>query len=87
MYKIKRGHILAAMLCVFAFIFCMVFGFRNYTYFAFAALAFVGYVYADRKMLRCPKCGGGTNFELLMRAMKTGTYKCKHCGADIQIEK
>ncbi len=87
MYKIKRGHILAALLCVFAFLFCMVMGFRNHGYFIYAALAFFGYFYADRKMLCCPKCGKGTNFELLVRAMRTGVYKCRHCGTEVKIEK
>lgn len=82
---VKSSKIYFAFLCVTVFSVCLVGGFFIKPLFILAAAALAGYVWIDKKYLRCPHCGGFENLDRLFYA-KTHTYHCRHCGEIIKIE-
>lgn len=82
---IKSSKISAAFLCFIIFSICILVGFFFKPLFILASIAMVGYVWIDKRYLRCPYCGGFENLERLFYA-KHHTYHCQHCGKILKIE-
>lgn len=82
---IKNSKIRLAFLCVVVFSACVVGGFFYKPLFFLAVIALAGYVWVDKKHLRCPHCGGFENLDRLLYA-KNHTYHCQHCGEIIKID-
>ena len=82
---VKSNKINLAFFCVIVFTFCLIGGFFFNPFFILAVLALAGYVWVDKRYLRCPQCGGFENLDRLFCA-KNHTYHCRHCGEIIKIE-
>ena len=82
---IKYQNMLLAFLCLLLFSVCVIAGFFLRPLFILAIIALLGYIWTDKKHLRCPRCGGFENLERLFYA-KSHVYHCRHCGQIIKIE-
>lgn len=82
---IENNKINLAFLCITIFSLCLIGGFFFNPLFVLAVIALVGYVWVDKRYLRCPHCDGFENLDRLFYA-KHHTYHCRHCGEIIKIE-
>lgn len=82
---ITEDKIHLAFVCVFALSICLVGGFFFKPLFLLAGMALAGYLWIDKRYLRCPKCGGFENLDRLFYA-KNHPYHCRHCGETIKIK-
>ena len=83
---INKKKLLSAYICVIVFCVCLIGGFFIKTLFVFAIVSLAGYVWIDKKYLRCPHRGGFENLERPLYAKKH-IYHCMHCGEIIKIGK
>lgn len=85
MKKIKDKHIKAAFASLVLFSVCLITGFFKSVLFLPAAAFLAGYLWIDKKYLRCPHCSGFTNLDRLFYA-KDHEYHCACCGQRVEIE-
>ncbi len=83
---IEYKKIVAAFLCIVLFTVNVMAGLFCSVFFVFAAAFIGGYLYIDKKFLRCPHCGKFENLDRLFFAAKH-TYHCKHCGNELSVKK
>ena len=86
MRKMKFVHVIAALLCILASVVFFIIGLLHRIFLLAAVCAIAGYIFIDRKYLRCPACGAFINLDHLFYA-RSHTYHCYNCGEVIEIDK
>lgn len=81
---IKEDKIKLAFLCIVVLAVCLIAGFFCKPLFLPAGVTLAGYLWVDKRHLRCPKCGGFENLDRLFY-VKDHLYYCRHCGERIKI--
>ncbi len=84
--EIEHKKLVSALICIVIFAVSVIAGFLNWELFILAGASILGYIYIDKKYLRCPHCGGFENLDRLFYAAKH-EYHCRHCGKVLRIRK
>ena len=84
--KIPYGKLRLAFVCVCVFAAALMLGFYRWPFFLAAIPALAGYLYIDKRYLRCPHCGTWENLERLHYAARH-PYHCRGCGRLLEFDR
>ena len=84
--KIPYGKLCLAFVCLCVFVAAFMLGFFLWPFFLPAILAMAGYLYSDKRDLRCPYCGAWENLQRLYYAANHPSH-CRGCGRLLEFDR